>query len=388
MVWVKVPVPTPEALEAALAAFDAHHRNTPEWAGWETSKAHRFAVQRGGKLYPSKMVLQLAAGTHRSKFSGGMETGQAGAVLKAAGAEVVDLKAPNTKGTPPRYWALFAVPTKYRILDAIDAGILDRWTTAGKPIREGDGVVIWQGRDEKGRRGVVALGQVIGAPEVMADAENPCWVDTADGRAERQRVGVQYLRLKSPLWVGGVADPLLKRLSISRARGGTVFHVSTKEWEDLIAHLEPGQRLEMASPATALQETGERAGTGQGYGLTAAERKAVELRAMALARAHFETIFDKVEDVSASHSFDLRCWTNGTEHRVEVKGTTGDGSSILLTANEVENARKFYPLVSLFIVHGIRLADGKALGGEAAITSPWDVDAGALTPTVFRWSMS
>jgi hypothetical protein len=194
MVWTKVPIPSRDAVISAISEFDAAHRAAPEWAIWETSASHRFAVRHDGKLYPLKMVLQLASGIERSEFSGGMAKGQAGAILKQAGFDVIDLRtAEDNERDQPNHWALMAIPSRYRIREAIEAGVLDRWTTAGKAIRKGDRVVIWQGRDQAGRRGVVALGQVMTAPEMMADAGNPFWVDPTDAAEVKVRVAVRYL---------------------------------------------------------------------------------------------------------------------------------------------------------------------------------------------------
>ncbi len=142
-----------------------------------------------------------------------------------------------------------------------------------------------------------------------------------------------------------------------------MFRVTPEQWDDLVSLLADEQPAEVPRPTTATEEVRERVGRGQGYGLTPEERKAVELHAMALARAHFEREGYRVEDVSATKPYDLVCWKDGVEHHVEVKGTTGDGSSILLTANEVEHARRQFPNVSLFVVSGVVLAQAKARGG-------------------------
>jgi hypothetical protein len=87
---------------------------------------------------------------------------------------------------------------------------------------------------------------------------------------------------------------------------------------------------------------------GQGYGLSKAERDAVEKRAMALAAEYFVSCNWDARDVSKNHSFDFEC-TRGREIlRVEVKGTTSSGEEIVLTKNEVELARQ--PGYALFVV--------------------------------------
>lgn len=133
-----------------------------------------------------------------------------------------------------------------------------------------------------------------------------------------------------------------------------------------------------SSGAAALDSDPRGTQTGQGRGLTAPERRAVELHAMAIARAHFGS-WD-IRDVSGSESYDLLCLRGAEELRVEVKGTTGDGGSVLLTRNEVDHARDRYPHVALVVVSGIDLAGRgtgapTASGGALRVFLPWDVDA-------------
>lgn len=46
------PVPVPSAVRSALARFDAALRATGEWQGWEQNKAHKYAIEVAGRLYP------------------------------------------------------------------------------------------------------------------------------------------------------------------------------------------------------------------------------------------------------------------------------------------------------------------------------------------------
>lgn len=136
--------------------------------------------------------------------------------------------------------------------------------------------------------------------------------------------------------------------------------------------------------------TPETARSGQGRGLSTPERRAVEHHAMARARDHFEMRWDSVTDVSGSESYDLLCRRGNAELRVEVKGTTGGGDSVLLTRNEVQHARQHYPHVALFIVHGIQLTGRgteapSASGGHVRLFNPWDLDDGfVLTAETYR----
>ena len=73
----------------------------------------------------------------------------------------------------PRYWAFAADPARYRIIDAVSDLETDTWTTRGKQIGPGDHAVVWQLLDRQGRRGIVALAEVISGPEMQRDADNP-----------------------------------------------------------------------------------------------------------------------------------------------------------------------------------------------------------------------
>lgn len=130
--------------------------------------------------------------------------------------------------------------------------------------------------------------------------------------------------------------------------------------------------------------------TGQGRGLTASQRKAVEEFAMARAIEHFTALYDTVEDVHNREPFDLLCSNRGARSalRVEVKGTTGDARTILVTSGEVNSARTHR--TTLYIASELTWAD-KA----AALLNPTDwrqdvIDRWAptdhdLNPTAYEW---
>ena len=128
-------------------------------------------------------------------------------------------------------------------------------------------------------------------------------------------------------------------------------------------------------------------------GLTAWQRKAVEVRAMDVAAAFCAARFSATTDVSKSESFDFRCHDSaGVEWHVEVKGTTGPGESILLTPNEVRHAVDF-PNTILIIVSGITLKPGPggtwtARGGQRRVIEPWELDQQRLSPLGFEYSVT
>ena len=74
---------------------------------------------------------------------------------------------------------------------------------------------------------------------------------------------------------------------------------------------------------------------GQGFSSSSKTRKAIELASMDKAQEHYRSLGWNVEDVSSNHPYDLRCTMPAeSELHVEVKGTTGDGSSVLLTPGD------------------------------------------------------
>lgn len=134
-------------------------------------------------------------------------------------------------------------------------------------------------------------------------------------------------------------------------------------------------------------------GSGQGFRESAKQRRAIELHSMAVAREHLEADDWTVEDVSTTRSYDLHCQRGDEVLRAEVKGTTGDGTAVLLTPGEITAARDEHPETGLLIVSGITLEgdgdDSVADGGTLVLISPWDPDAaGQLIPLGFRYVLN
>jgi len=142
---------------------------------------------------------------------------------------------------------------------------------------------------------------------------------------------------------------------------------------------------ELAAEAIAKPTRPPRA--GQGYGLTTAERKAVENRAMAVAKALLSADGFEVQDVSSSRPFDYMATRGATSLSVEVKGSTARGEEILLTANEVRHQREVFPNGALIVVSEIELdrksEPPKASGGISRWIHPWQIEDEALSPLSF-----
>lgn len=117
--------------------------------------------------------------------------------------------------------------------------------------------------------------------------------------------------------------------------------------------------------------------SGQGFLLTAGERKAIELHSVRMATEYFKSEGWSVKDVGAKESFDLLLSRGDEQCRAEVKGTTSAGTDVILTRAEVEKQRKYYPDNALVVVHSIKLdrtgPEPTTSGGALHCTSPWAV---------------
>ena len=126
----------------------------------------------------------------------------------------------------------------------------------------------------------------------------------------------------------------------------------------------------------------------QGFGLSAPQKKAVELQAMELTQVWLESNGYAVEDTSTNKPYDLLASKGSTTTKVEVKGTTSsDPSAILMTANEVNLHRSEKGSTTLAIVSEIKLVKSTpptASGGKLEVLVGWDIDQWRTTPTAFR----
>ena len=132
-----------------------------------------------------------------------------------------------------------------------------------------------------------------------------------------------------------------------------------------------------------------KSGRRQGRGLSAADRKSVELRAMLLATNHLLALGFECKDTSATESYDILAKKGNAVIKVEVKGTTSDlCDSVLMTRNELELHRRERGSTALIIVSGIRLNrdDGNTTsdGGNVEALIGWDIDQWIMEPIAFQ----
>ena len=156
----------------------------------------------------------------------------------------------------------------------------------------------------------------------------------------------------------------------------------------------PGDSPDVADIETALETIADprKPRKRGGPRLTAAERRVIEEHAVAVVKERFESEpmgFD-VEDVGKRESYDLHATKAGSVVKVEVKGTTSNGSEIVLTRNEVDLHKSDHPANALAIVRNIRLhrhkdAPPTVSGGELILEMPWAVDDDRLAPIAYRY---
>jgi hypothetical protein len=131
---------------------------------------------------------------------------------------------------------------------------------------------------------------------------------------------------------------------------------------------------------------------GQGFGLSVEQRRAVELRAMAVVEAMYIHEGWSMEDTSSGNPYDFLATRGDERCFVEVKGTTGAGETVVLTHREVDHARANSEQMALVVVTGIVLeqADGawQAISGRVARhIRPWRPEPERLMATEYRYSV-
>jgi len=127
---------------------------------------------------------------------------------------------------------------------------------------------------------------------------------------------------------------------------------------------------------------------GQGFGLTAEEKKAVEIRAMQVTEQWFVQRGFDLENTSSKESYDYLAKKDGESWKVEVKGTTSfSGGSMSMSRNEVILHQTEKGKTVLSIVSNISLerdTDLHAYGGIIEVLMGWNIDDWSITPTSYR----
>jgi hypothetical protein len=152
------------------------------------------------------------------------------AIIKA---KVVTSENPSRQS---HYWALCAKPQKYKVREAVLDGKPSYWITNRSDVRKGDFAVIWQGRDKQGKRGIVAFAEILSDPVELEDYDDPYWIKQEESQRQKPRVPVKFhLSPCLPLWVDdSLVGNFLRSLSVAKATGGTVFHITPEQWKKLL----------------------------------------------------------------------------------------------------------------------------------------------------------
>lgn len=140
----------------------------------------------------------------------------------------------------------------------------------------------------------------------------------------------------------------------------------------------------------AIAENEKAARSGQGFRVTPEQRRKIEDLAVKRATKHFESLGYTVNNVGKFRSYDLDCRKGTATLRVEVKGTQTDGASVILTPNEVSNAKKH--TTALFVLHSIRFLriaqSSIATGGQSLVLNPWKIEThGTLQPLSYMYEL-
>lgn len=129
------------------------------------------------------------------------------------------------------YWAWVANPNLFRVDEAIREREVDRWFTKRKGVKKGDRGIVWRSKGRDGKRGIVAVGEVVSDPR-EAPVDDPYWLEPPEGPEEY--VEFRYVPLEGlPLW-SGVRELDDLALNADRARGGSVFSLDVEQWLTLL----------------------------------------------------------------------------------------------------------------------------------------------------------
>lgn len=130
----------------------------------------------------------------------------------------------------------------------------------------------------------------------------------------------------------------------------------------------------------------KRSTKSQGYSTDPEYKKAIERRAMDVAREHYEDLGFRVSDTSANHPYDFEIRDQDGMKRVEVKGSSGGLREINVTANEVRHARRTDVVTDLALVSGIAFdrVTNLASGGVLTVIENWVPTDHQLTATSYR----
>lgn len=127
---------------------------------------------------------------------------------------------------------------------------------------------------------------------------------------------------------------------------------------------------------------------GQGLQMDPIIRKVVEDAAQDRLMSHYRDEGWQVTDTRHNRPYDAVAVKGSEMHYLEAKGTQSRGESVIVTRNEVENARRHPGLCMMGVWSGMRLVDGVVDPEAGAFRIlAFDPDDDALRPRDFDWTL-
>jgi hypothetical protein len=210
----------------------------------------------------------------------------------------------------------------------------------------------------------------------VAEASNAVLLPDANRRWEvpHGKNGMGQSNVCYPYYRNGVpkALPWIRRI---------IRLIEGYQGPNLLASPEAGAE---ADSANAVERALARS-QGQGFASTPEQRRAIEDHSMAAAKRHYQRNGYEVTDVSKQKSWDFECRKGRGVLHVEVKGTTTDGRTVVLTKNEVTHALSGKARCVLFVLHSIKLKGKRASGGKSNILDPWSLQRASLTAITYTY---
>lgn len=148
---------------------------------------------------------------------------------------------------------------------------------------------------------------------------------------------------------------------------------------------------EVKALQSMISESAGKVSSGAPRRASAKERKAIELHAMKRVKTRLESEGWKLKDTSKNRPYDFEGSKQNHTIYIEVKGTTSAGQDIILTKNEVQHHRKYYPNTCLAIVSNIILIkdaeEPSCTGGDIRVRYEWRPREENLTPIAYSYSL-
>ena len=154
----------------------------------------------------------------------------------------------------------------------------------------------------------------------------------------------------------------------------------------------PAFEREEVNGGEILRHPGVAETSRQGFIASALARKTIEMRAMLVVAEHLTRDGWLLTDVSSKQSYDFHCRKGGQVKYIEVKGTTGSGQQVQITAAELAFAQTHEHEMVLAIVANIQIQekdDGalEATGGSLRLIEKWAPQPDCLLPISFFYKV-